>query len=323
MALASLPLGEILEQIGFDLQLELVAGASGLSRSVSHPRAQRPGLALAGQPGGLGAGRLQVLGPEELGFLGSLPAADRLERLGALLAAGPAGVVVAGGSAPPEGLTEEAERRGVPLLVSSLPADQFEDRLAEALEEQLGPSRSMHGVLVDVMGVGVMILGKSGIGKSECALDLVMRGHRLVADDVIIVRRRGGNQVFGSCSPLLMHHMEIRGLGIINIKDLYGVSAVRERKKIELVVELTEWRAEEEYDRLGLDDRSYDLLGVPTPHLIIPVRPGRYTTSLVEVAARNLLLKRQGHHSAREFQARLHQAIAEAAEEGDGGEVVE
>jgi HPr kinase/phosphorylase len=319
----SIPLCELLEQEGFELRLELVAGVGGLQRSVSHPRAQRPGLALAGLAGGLDAGRIQVLGQEESGFLGALAEVERAARLAALLEAGPAAVVMTAGLPPPAGLAAEAERRGVALLTSALPTDHFEDRLAEALEEQLGPTRSLHGVLVDVMGVGVLMLGKSGIGKSECALDLVMRGHRLVADDVVIVRRRGGNQVFGSCSPLLMHHMEIRGLGIINIKDLYGVSAVRERKKIELVVELAEWRPEEEYDRLGLDDRTFDLLGVPTPHLIIPVRPGRYTTSLVEVAARNLLLKRQGHHSAREFQARLHQAIAEAAEAGPGGEVVE
>jgi len=323
VAVPSIPLGELLGALGFDLGLSVVAGVGGLQRSVSHPRAQRPGLALAGQAGGLDAGRIQLLGPEELTFLAALSEAECARRLASLLDAGPAAVVVAGGQPAPAGLQEQAERRGIALLASQLPVDHFEDRLAEALEEQLGPSRSLHGVLVDVMGVGVLILGKSGVGKSECALDLVMRGHRLVADDVVIVRRRGGNQVFGSCSPLLQHHMEIRGLGIINIKDLYGVSAVRERKKIELVVELAEWRPGEEFDRLGLDDRAYDLLGVPTPYLIIPVRPGRYTTSLVEVAARNLLLKRQGHHSARDFQARLHQVIAEAAADEPEGEATE
>ena len=163
---------------------------------------------------------------------------------------------------------------------------------------------------MDVFGVGVFIFGKSGIGKSECALDLVMRGHRLTADDVVRIWRKGDN-VYGACSELTQHHMEIRGLGIINIKDLFGVASVRDNKKIELVIELVDWDPAEDYDRLGTEERTYNLLDVPVPFLVLPVRPGRSITTIIEVAARNQLLKQQGVHSARTFQDRFHLSIAD------------
>ena len=164
----------------------------------------------------------------------------------------------------------------------------------------------MHGVLMDVLGIGVLLLGKSGIGKSETALDLVVRGHRLVADDVIEIRRQGAH-VVGRGAGIIGHHMEIRGLGIINIKDLFGISAVRDTKKIELVVELREWDEHEEYDRLGFDDQFDRILDVAVPAVQLPVRPGRNLATLIEVAARNQLLKLQGTHSARAFRDQLHQ----------------
>jgi HPr kinase/phosphorylase len=162
---------------------------------------------------------------------------------------------------------------------------------------------------VDVLGVGVLILGKSGIGKSECALDLVTRGHRLVADDIVDVKRKA-DSVIGAGSAIIRHHMEIRGIGIINIKDLFGAAAVRDQKKIELVVELTEWDANVEYDRLGVEERRFSVLDIELPMLVLPVRPGRNMTTIIEVAARNQLLKLQGHHSALEFQDKLNRAIA-------------
>ncbi len=188
------------------------------------------------------------------------------------------------------------------------------------LEEVLTAQTSMHGVLLDVFGVGILLLGKSGIGKSEIALDLVMRGHRLVADDIVDVRRRATDSVVGAGSDIIKHHMEIRGLGIINIKDLFGVASIRDRKKIEIVLELVEWDPNVEYDRLGVEDRKFRILDVEIPMLIVPVRPGRNMTTIVEVAARNHLLKQQGHHSAREFQDKLNRAIA-AAPGGQVGEL--
>lgn len=167
------------------------------------------------------------------------------------------------------------------------------------------PEASLHGVLVDVSGVGVLLLGESGTGKSECALDLVARGHPLVADDVVEVWRDGAQRVVGRGPARIRHHMEIRGLGIINIRDLFGVAAIRDRKQIELVIQLEAWRPEEEYDRLGVTEQTYALLGVEIPRLRIPVSAGRNVAILVEVAARNHLLKRMGVHAARRFTSRL------------------
>jgi HPr kinase/phosphorylase len=196
------------------------------------------------------------------------------------------------------------------VLQTSHLSSTFIEAVQAYLEDILAPSTSMHGVLLDVFGVGILLLGKSGIGKSEIALDLVMRGHRLVADDIVDVKRKAADSVYGTGSEIIKHHMEIRGLGIINIKDLFGVASIRERKKIEIVLELVEWDPNVEYDRLGVEEKKFRILDVEIPMLIVPVRPGRNMTTIVEVAARNHLLKLQGHHSAREFQERLNRAIA-------------
>ncbi len=216
-----------------------------------------------------------------------------------------------------------ADEAGIPVFRSSHLSSTFIENVQGFLEDQLTASTSMHGVLLDVLGVGILLLGKSGIGKSEIALDLVMRGHRLVADDIVEVKRRTQDAVVGAGSEIIKHHMEIRGLGIINIKDLFGVAAIRERKKIEIVLELCEWDPDVEYDRLGVDDRKFRILDVEIPMLVVPVRPGRNMTTIIEVAARNHLLKLQGHHSAREFQERLNRAIALPSEAGGGETEVE
>src|SRR5262249_31148225 len=190
------------------------------------------------------------------------------------------------------------DERNVALMVSTLMSSVLIDRVTKYLEDQLSPTTSIHGVLMDVLGVGILLLGKSGIGKSEAALDLVMRGHRLVADDIVDIRKRPPDMVFGSGSEIIQHHMEIHGLGIINInphmeiaglgiinsRDLFGIAAVRDTKKIELVIELVEWREDEEYDRLGVEDITLSILDIEIPKLRIPVRPGRPTTSIIEVA---------------------------------------
>jgi len=218
-------------------------------------------------------------------------------------------VVTKGLEVPPE-LVAAADEAGVPLLRTPHLSSIFIEGVQSWLEDVLTAQTSMHGVLLDVFGVGILLLGKSGIGKSEIALDLVMRGHRLVADDIVDVKRRTPDAIFGAGSDIIKHHMEIRGLGIINIKDLFGVAAIRERKKIEIVLELVEWDPSVEYDRLGVEERKFRILDVEIPMLVVPVRPGRNMTTIVEVAARNHLLKLQGHHSAREFQDRLNRAIA-------------
>ena len=293
------------------LELSVVAGAGGLRRTITVPRIQKPGLALTGWPEQLHDARLLILGGTEIEYLTGVTDAARALGIATILASQPAGVVICRGLAAPPELATACDEAAVPLLISQLVTADLIVRVTGWLQDQMAPQTSVHGVLLDVLGIGILLLGKSGIGKSETALDLVVRGHRLVADDIVHIRQRG-NIVFGSGSGIIRHHMEIRGLGIINIKDLFGVAAVRETKKIEVVIELVEWDEREEYERLGLDEQHYEVLGMHIPKLRLPVRPGRNIATIIEVAARNQLLKAQGHHSAREFQDRLNRAIAEA-----------
>ena len=304
-------------------ELTVAAGRSGLGRLIMVPKIQKPGLALTGWREQLHDGRLLIIGGTEIEYLAAIPADGVAEGIATVMATSPAAVVVTRGLPPPPALAEACERDGVPLLVSALATADFIVRVTGWLQERMAVHTSIHGVLLDILGIGILLLGKSGIGKSETALDLVVRGHRLVADDIVHIRQRG-DIVYGSGSGIIRHHMEIRGLGIINIKDLFGIASVRETKKIELVIELVEWDEEDEYDRLGLDERRYDILGTQVPMLKVPVRPGRNIATVIEVAARNQLLKLQGVHSAREFQERLNRAIAEARPEtGFEGEGIE
>ena len=293
----------------------LLAGESGLGRRITIQRIQKPGLALAGYVRQVHPERVQVLGATEISYLRDAVrgrrahlASRRSSRLN------PACVVVTKGLEIPAILREAADRLGVPLLRTPLISSHAIDQIQKYLELQLAPTASIHAVLMDVLGVGVLLLGKSGIGKSEAALDLIMRGHRLVADDLVEVRRTSGSILVGWASELIKHHMEVRGLGIINIKDMFGVAAVRDEKRIELVLELIRWDETEAHDRLGLDEMVYPILEVQVPLLRIPVSPGRNVSSLIEVAARNRLLQVRGHHSAREFQERLDRALADARE---------
>ncbi len=305
------------------LGLELLAGRAGLGRRITAPRIQKPGLALTGYTDHVHRERLQVLGLTEVSYCSNLPQEQRVAGLESLCRVGPAALVVTRGLAPPDELPSICEEHGVPLLTSPLMSSVFITRVTRALEDRLAPTTSLHGVLIDVLGVGILLLGKSGIGKSEAALDLVLHGHRLVADDIVEIRRRGLETIYGASSDIIKHHMEIRGLGIINIKDLFGISAVRDAKKIELVAELTEWNEDEEYDRLGTEELRHKILDVNIPMIRVPIRPGRNIASILEVAARNQLLKIQGKHSAREFQDRINRAIAEAVPIGKSIDEVE
>jgi HPr kinase/phosphorylase len=297
-----------------ELELELLAGEGGLDRRVSVPRIQKPGLALAGFVEQVHPERVQILGSTELGYLKSLTVEKARAGIQGFLAMEPACAVVTKGQDIPEDLLILANEARVPVLRTRIASSAVIDGLERFMEHALAPTVSMHGVLVDVLGVGVMLVGKSSIGKSEAALELIMRGFRLVADDLVEVRRIAGEVLVGQASELIKHHMEVRGLGIINIKDMFGVAAVRDEKKVEVVLELIRWDENDSVDRLGLDEMSYDILGVQVPLQRIPVSPGRNVSSLIEVAARNRLLQVRGHHSAREFQERLDQALAAARE---------
>lgn len=313
----------LLEDADYGLALTLVAGKDGLERKISSPRIQKPGLALAGFTEHLHVERVQVFGNTEVSYLRTLPEEKQRAVLKQLFDSNLACVVVTKNLPVPKALLEACNEAHLSLMKSPLGSANFIQQVQAFLEEALTESASLHGVLLDVFGVGILLLGKSGIGKSEIALDLVMKGHRLVADDIVDVTRRKTSAVYGAGNPIIKHHMEIRGLGIINIKDLFGVASVRERKKIELVIELVEWDPTSEYDRLGVDERKFVITGVEIPMSVVPVRPGRNMTTIIEVAARNHLLKLQGHHSAREFADKLNRAIAQGATRKILGEEVE
>ncbi|MCP4199492.1 MAG: HPr(Ser) kinase/phosphatase [Proteobacteria bacterium] len=299
----------LLSALRVELGLEIIAGQKGLDRRITAASIQKPGLALAGFVDMFKPGRVQVLGRTEIDYLWSLVPKERTQAIENLLSCVPPAVVVTRGSDIPEQLIGAADTYDVPLLQTGLRSSIFVESLHRYLFNRLARVRSVHGVLVDVFGVGVLMIGKSGIGKSECALELVMRGHRLVADDVIEISKRPPSTIIGSGAELIRHHMEIRGLGIINVRDLFGISAIRELKRIDLVVSLEDWDDEKSYERLGVSIKTHEILSVVLPKVLIPVRPGRSLTAIVEVAARNQLLKSMGHHSAMEFQNRVQEGL--------------
>jgi HPr kinase/phosphorylase len=321
--MGAIKVSRLLEESDYKLKLSLVAGEAGLGRKITSPRIQKPGLALTGFTEHLHAGRVQVFGNTEITYLRTLPEARQVEVLHEVFREDIACVVVTKDLEVPKAMIPVANETGIPVLKTPLLSSTFIQEVQAFLEEALTLTATLHGVLMDVFGVGILLLGKSGIGKSEIALDLVMRGHRLVADDIVDVTRRKQGVVYGAGNPIIKHHMEIRGLGIINIKDLFGIAAVRDRKKIELVIELVEWDPGREYDRLGVDEAKFTIVDVEIPLAMVPVRPGRNLTTLIEVAARNHLLKLQGHHSARDFAERLNRAIAEGRMRATVGEEVE
>lgn len=305
----------LVEDQDFDLQLELVAGESGLTRELGPRRVQKTGLALAGFVESVRPNSVQVLGRTEMAYLRQLGDPERHEAMLGVVDTALAALVLASDQAAPAELAALADSHGLPLLRTPLVSGEIIRRLERFLDAHLSPELSLHGVFLDVFGVGVMLSGPSGVGKSECALDLILRGHRLVADDIVLVRRRG-RHLEGTGSELTRHHMEIRGLGILNIQDLFGSASVRERKRLEVLAELTEWRSDAEYDRLGIDDQYETILEVPVSKLRLPIRPGRNVASIVEVAARNHLLKLQGRHAARSFKETLERRLASGNAEG-------
>ena len=296
-----------------DLSIELLAGAAGLDRCITNPHIQKTGLALAGFHDYLRPGRVMILGESEIRYLESLESASRLRALRLALALDFPCVLITGGFAPPPEVALVAEETGLPVLRTSVDTPAAIAKLTSILEDFLADRTVMHAVLMDILGLGVLIVGESGIGKSECALDLIVRGHRLVADDAVEIRRRAETVLIGTCPELTRHHMELRGLGVINIKDLFGIASTRSSKRVELVVSLERWDPGREYDRLGLDDEFYEVLGLPVPLIRMPVAPGRSTSILVEVAARNQLLRSRGHHAARALADSLERALRAGA----------
>jgi len=293
------------------LELTLMAGRKGLKNKITHSQVQKMGLALTGFVQFINPERVQVVGNTEMTYFKTLTSEMQEKVIHQICNLPLSCMVITRALEIPELLLREADEKGIPLFRTDLRSFDFIDRATKFLEEKLASTSSLHGVLMDIYGVGVLILGKSGIGKSECALDLILRGHRLVADDMVHIQKRSPSSVIGSGFEVIQHHMEIRGLGIINIRSLFGVEAIREKKKVELVLELMEWDTHREYDRLGFEEEKFSILGVELPMLRIPVTPARNLTTIIEVAVRNHLLKGMGYESALEFEKKLRRKMEE------------
>ncbi len=315
---------ELVEDRTLGVRLNLAAGRAGLERVVKGTRIQKSGLALAGHFHGIESSRIQILGVTEQSYLRKLPKAKRCQAAQRFFELELCCVIVTQcdqACEPRQSAIDElvaaAKRTHTPLLLSPERSSRTIVALHDRLDERLAPRVRVHGVLVDVFEVGLLLLGRSGVGKSEVALELVMRGHRCVADDVVDCHYRPPGMVFGAPADLLRHHLEVRGLGILNIKDLFGVTAIRERKRVDLVVRLVEEDGAAEMDRLGLDCRFHQILGVDIPELSIIVRPGRDMASIMEIAARNELLRRAGHRPEADFAGQFEAGPASGEPDSD------
>ncbi|WP_411953868.1 HPr(Ser) kinase/phosphatase [Alkalibacillus sp. S2W] len=290
-------------------ELELVAGKDGIHREIVTSDISRPGMEMAGYFTHYPKERLQLMGRTELSFLYDLTEAEVQDRMEKMCTDVTPGIVITRAMDVPQTLIEAADAAGVPVMRSLHKTTQVISRLTNYLETKFAPTTAVHGVLVDIYGVGVLITGNSGIGKSETALELVKRGHRLVADDNVEIRQEDYDTLIGNPPNLIEHLLEIRGLGIINVMTLFGAGAVRNFKRISLVAHLELWDEEKQYDRLGLDEDTMKIMDVDLPKSVIPVRPGRNLSVIIEVAAMNFRLKRMGVNTAEEFSQRLNSVI--------------
>ena len=312
-----LTVSDLVAQKGKVLQLEILTGDVGLDRPIRVPQVSSPGLVLAGYLKRFPAKRVHVLGETEVEYLRSLSVEDRRKSWEGLINFDLPCIFVTKGQRLPKELAAMAKQRGIPLLRSKLSTAEFYQRLTPYLAEIFAPRTKIHGSLADVFGVGLLFMGRSGIGKSECVLDLVERGHRLVADDSIIVTQSGNDVLIGRSPELTWRHMEIRGVGIVDVSALFGVHAVRLQKRIEVVVQLVDWEKTQEADRAGLDTQTTTILGVELPQMVVPLNPGKNITVVSEVVAMNHLLKYSGIDSAHLLNDRLIAKLAEQRDQRD------
>jgi len=307
----TITLRDLLARKGDPLQLEPLTGELGLDRPIPDPEAASPGLALAGYTSRFMPRRLHVLGETEISYLNALDPAERRARLEQFFKFDLPAIFVTKGQEVPGELLDLARVRGVALLRSRLKTAEFYRRIKPIVEEAFAPRTTLHGSLADVYGVGLLFVGQSGIGKSECVLDLVERGHRLVADDIVQVARRGSDILIGQGHELAAHHMEIRGVGLIDIPALFGVRAVRQQKRIEVVVQLEAWETARDADRTGLQTMETTILEVSLPRVIVPLNPGKNITVIAEVVAMMHLLRYSGVDVAAAFNERLIRKMKE------------
>ncbi|MBN2093700.1 HPr kinase/phosphorylase [candidate division KSB1 bacterium] len=287
------------------LELEIVNKNAQLTQIIREKEIHRPGLALSGFVGVFSHTRIQILGNSEISFLNTLSPEIRKNSVRRFLEFEIPCIIITNKNTPPTELLEIANMKQLPVFVTPLTTTKLTQLLSEYLEEKFSPKITMHGSLVAVYGVGMLFTGRSGIGKSELALDLVERGHQLVADDVVNIVQYGSNVLIGSGSEMLQYHMEVRGLGIIDIRNIFGIRAIRKQKEIQVKVALEEWDEEEDYERIGIDEETTKILDVLIPTIKLPIIPGKNITVIAEVIALNTLMKQHGQYTAVEFNKRL------------------
>jgi HPr kinase/phosphorylase len=293
------------------LKLESVNGDVGFEREITDKNIHRPGLALAGYVELFTYDRVQIFGNTEIRYLNHLTIDERINALKTIFKFDLPCIFITGGNKLDDELVAIATEHHVSVILTPLETTKFVYFISDFLDDHFAPQTVLHGSFVDVDGIGVLITGRSGIGKSEIALDLVERGHRLVADDVVMVTRKGEGILMGAGSDVVKHYMEIRGLGLIDVRSIFGIRSIRFQKRVEIIVELQEWRNDVEYTRTGLDHENISILGVSLPHIKLPIVPGKNITVIVEVIAMDYQLKHYGYDSAKEFAKRLDAAIAE------------
>ncbi len=291
------------------LALELIGGERGLARKLETMDVNRPGLALAGFFENFASERIQVFGRGECAYLQKMPEEQLRESIQRLFSYEIPALVFTHSNIPPDFFKKLVISHDIPLLRTSLTTHTFITQYMYTLREILAPRTILHGVLIDVFGVGILLMGASGIGKSESALELIERGHRLVADDVVQVVCLEESSLFGMANGIIQHNMELRGLGIVNVRELFGIGAIRERYPLDLVVALEDWRTDKEYERLGLEEEYMEILGIKVRRILLPVRPGRNIPVLIETAAINHRSHAMGYHAARNLTERIAATI--------------
>jgi HPr kinase/phosphorylase len=310
--MSGITVGTFLHEKNEDLKLELLSGIEGLTRTIKVSEVNRPGLAFTGYVEHFPAERIQIIGTSEHTYLNSLPPDKQIDALEKVFSspAIPCCIIARGLDPQPE-LLQITQKHKIPLLRTSLRTSQLMGELIFYLEDKMAPSTTVHGVLVNVYGLGVLIMGNAGIGKSECALELVKRDHMLVADDVVEIFARSGGFLVGRGEEIIRHHMEVRGLGIIDVRSLFGIGYTLDESHIELVIKLEDWDSNQEYERVGLEEHYATILDVKVPEITLPVGPGRNLAVLVEIASLNQRLKNKGHHTAQELNQRLIQMMSQ------------
>ena len=315
--LDSIEVGEFFQALGSQNHLTVVSGERGMTRKITTSELNRPGMALTGYYDDFAEYRIQILGLVEVCYLAKMKEEDQRERLSRLLQMHIPCVVVTRGYEPPPVLIELSDKFGVPVMTTPDVTMPFMNRVSKWLDEVFSPRAIVHGELVEVFGVGVLIQGKSGVGKSECALSLVSRGHIFVADDVVKLRISSEKGLVGAVNEKSGHHMELRGVGIVNVMSLYGVKGIRMEKSIDLVVTLFNWEERDQIDRSGLEESTTEILGQTLPHMQIPVKPGRDVALLIEAAAQTFKLKSLDFDVAKRFNDQLIDSMIQAAEKNN------